>query len=97
MVASQSSSSVWKRFCAWLICRSRKPRTSEPARPNSDDENEMPMPLSGAARPSRSESNVALASPPTFRLLITAPTEPTVSIKPQNVPSRPRKISSPVM
>ena len=97
VVASQSSSSVWKRFCAWLICRSRKPSTSEPASPNSEDENEMPMPLSGAASPSRSVSNVALASPPTFRLLITPPTEVTVSIRPQKVPSRPRKISSPVM
>jgi len=29
--------------------QSRKPSTSEPARPNSEDENEMPMPLSGAA------------------------------------------------
>ena len=40
------------------VCRSRKPSTSEPARPNSEDENEMPMPPSGAARPSRSESNM---------------------------------------
>jgi len=27
--ASHSSSSIWKRPCAWLACSSRKPRTSE--------------------------------------------------------------------
>ena len=57
----------------------------------------MPMPLKGAARPSRSESNTAPASPPTFRFWITPPTEPTVSIKPQKVPSRPRNTSRLVM
>ncbi len=57
----------------------------------------MPMPLSGAARPSRSESKVDCASPPTLRVLMTLPTEPTVTIRPQNVPSRPRKTSRPVM
>ena len=53
------------------------------------------MPLSGAARPSRSESNVDWASPPTLRVLMTLPTEPTVTIRPQNVPSRPRKTRRP--
>ena len=57
----------------------------------------MPMPPSGAASPSLSASNTASASPPTFRPSMTLPTEPTVSIRPQNVPSRPRNTSSPVM
>ena len=43
-----------------------------------------------------SASNTEPASPPTFRPLMTLPTEPTVSIRPQNVPSRPRKTSRPV-
>ena len=34
---------------------------------------------------------------PTFSFSMTPPTEPTVSIRPQNVPSRPRKTSRPVM
>ena len=51
----------------------------------------MPMPPSGAARPSFSVSNRAPASPPTFRPSITLPTEPTVSIRPQKVPSRPEE------
>ena len=70
---------------------------SEPARPNSEEENEIPMPLSGAARPSLSASKVAPASPPTLSPSKTLPTDETVSIRPQKVPSRPRKISSPVM
>ena len=57
----------------------------------------MPMPLSGAARPSRSESNMLPASPPAFSPWITPPTELTVSIRPQNVPSRPRNTNNPVM
>ena len=55
----------------------------------------MPMPPSGAARPSFRASNIAPASPPGLSLLITLPTEPTVSIRPQKVPSRPRKTSRP--
>jgi hypothetical protein len=43
------------------------------------------MPLSGAASPSRSESNVDWASPPTLSVPMTLPTEPTVMIRPQNV------------
>ena len=57
----------------------------------------MPMPLSGAASPSRSESNMLPASPPGLRPWMTLPTELTVSIRPQKVPSRPRNTSSPVM
>ena len=38
--------------------------------------NEMPMPPSGAARPSLRVSNSEPASPPTFRPSITLPTEP---------------------
>ncbi len=61
-------------------------------------ENAVPMPCSGLARPAFSCSNRALMSPePTDMPLMTPPTEPTVSSRPQNVPSRPRKISSPVM
>ena len=56
----------------------------------------MPMPPSGAANPSFSASKTVPASPPTCRLLMMLPTEPTVSIRPQNVPSRPRKTKSPV-
>ena len=70
----------------FLDCRSRKPRISEPARPNSELENEMPMPPSGAARPSFSVSNRAPELPPTLSPSITLPTEPTVSIRPQKVP-----------
>jgi len=55
------------------------------------------MPLSGAARPSLSDSKIAPASPPGLRVLITLPTEPTVSIRPQNVPSSPRNTSRPVI
>ena len=55
----------------------------------------MPMPPSGAASPSFSVSNSDPASPPTFNPSITLPTEPTVSIRPQKVPSRPRKTSKP--
>ena len=57
----------------------------------------MPMPLERRGEAFRRASNTAPASPPTLRLLITSPTELTVSIRPQNVPSRPRKTSSPVM
>ena len=57
----------------------------------------MPMPLSGAASPSFRVSNSEPESPPTFSPSITLPTEPTVSIRPQKVPSRPRKTSKPVM
>jgi hypothetical protein len=57
----------------------------------------MPMPLSGAAKPSRSESKIDPASPPTLSPSITWPTEPTVSIRPQKVPSRPKNTSRPVM
>ena len=74
-----------------------KARIREPARPNSEDENEMPMPASGAASPSFRVSNRAPESPPTFKPSITLPTEPTVSIRPQKVPSRPRNTSKPVM
>ena len=56
----------------------------------------LAAPLSGAAKPSRNESNTACESPPTLRVLMTLPTEPTVTIRPQNVPSRPRKTSRPV-
>src|SRR6516165_4369220 len=42
-------------------------RGGEPARPNSEDEKEMPMPPSGRASPCLSVSNNAPASPPTFR------------------------------
>ena len=38
---------------------------------------------------------MAAASPPGLRVLITLPTEPMVSIRPQNVPSSPRKTRRP--
>ena len=46
------------------ICRSRKPSTSEPARPNSEDENEMPMPLErrGQALAQRVEHRAGVAA-----------------------------------
>ncbi len=63
-----------------------------------EEENAVPMPCSGLARPVFSWSNRALMSPePTDMPLITSATAPTVSSRPQKVPSRPRKISSPVM
>ena len=40
------------------------------------------MPLSGAARPSLSDSKIAPASPPGLRVLITLPTEPTAMAMP---------------
>ena len=96
--ASHSSSSLKKRFCAWPAVRSRKPSTREPASPNMEAENAVPMPASGAARPPLSWSNIWVTSPePTDRVEITPPIECTVRSSPQKVPSRPRKISSPVM
>ena len=61
-------------------------------------ENAVPMPASGRASPDFNCSNIALTSPePTDIAPITSATEPIVRSRPQNVPSRPRKISSPVM
>ena len=63
-----------------------------------EEENAVPMPCSGLARPVFNCSNITLMSPPpTLMPPITSAMEDTVSSRPQNVPSRPRKISSPVM
>jgi hypothetical protein len=78
--------------------RSRKPSTSAPDRPNIEAEKAVPMPASGRASPVLSCSNSALRSPePTDIPAITSDTAPTVFSRPQKVPSRPRKISRPVM
>ena len=62
-----------------------------------EEENATPMPRSGCARPDLSWLNRAFRSPcPTDIELITSATEPIVRISPQKVPSRPRKIRSPV-
>ena len=56
------------------------------------------MPASGRASPDFNCSNIALTSPPpTDIAAITSDTAPIVFSRPQNVPSRPRKIISPVM
>ncbi len=61
-------------------------------------ENAVPMPRNGCARPDFSCSNSALMSPePTDMPVMTSLTERTVSSRPQKVPSRPRKMSRPVM
>ena len=56
--ASHSSSSMWKRPCAWLACNSRKPSTSEPDRPNSEAPKAVDMPLSGPSMLSFSLANI---------------------------------------
>jgi hypothetical protein len=61
-------------------------------------EKAVPMPRSGLPSPVLSCSNRALMSPePTDMPLMTSAMAAMVSSRPQNVPSRPRKISSPVM
>ena len=59
-------------------------------------ENAVPMPASGLARPDFNCSNIRFTSPlPSVMLPMTSDTDPTVFSSPQNVPSRPRKISTP--
>ena len=59
-------------------------------------ERRCPCRSSGAARPLFSSSNIAPASAAdAIESWMTLPTEPTVSIRPQKVPSRPRKTSRP--
>ena len=61
-------------------------------------ENAVPMPASGRARPVFNCSNIRFMSPlPSDMLPMTSDTAVTVFSSPQNVPSRPRKISRPVM
>ncbi len=96
--ASHSSNSFVKRVCAWPAVRSMKPSTNAPARPSMEVENAVPMPSSGRARPAFNWLNNWFRSPePTDMLPMTSATEPMVRSSPQKVPSRPRKISSPVM
>ena len=71
----------------------RKPRTGEPARPNSDAVNDRLMPAAWRCRPS-DPSNRTAGSGAAFIALMTSPIEPTVSSRPQNVPSKPRKIKA---
>ena len=62
-----------------------------------EEEKATDMPRSGCASPDFSWLNSWLMSPePTDMSAITSATEPIVSSSPQKVPSRPRKISSPV-
>ncbi len=71
---------------------------SEPARPSSEDENAVPMPFSGAARPAfRSENMVTLLVSPVLMESMAPPTDWMVSSKPQKVPSRPRNTKRPTM
>ena len=71
--------------------------TKAPANPNRDDENAVPMPDSGASRLVLIVLNASEAdSPDTFSARITSPTAPTVLINPQNVPSNPKKVDSPI-
>ena len=74
-VPSQLSSSLRKRRCACATCSSRKPRTSEPAMPKSEEEKDRPMPASGAARPALSSSKSTPASAPVRSERMTLPTE----------------------
>jgi len=74
-----------ERFCAWLVCRSRKPSISEPARPNSEDENENPHAGERSGKTLLRASKVPAASPPTLSPSKTLPTDETVSIRPQKV------------
>ena len=61
-------------------------------------ENAVPMPRSGCVSPALSWLNSWFRSPePTDMLPITSEIDPMVSSSPQKVPSRPRKISSPIM
>ncbi len=94
---SHSSRSLTKRLCAWPACSSRKPRTSEPARPKSEELKAVPMPESGLDRPDLRSSNMIAGSAVTpLRPAIVSPTALTVFSRPQKVPSRPRKISRPI-
>jgi hypothetical protein len=52
------SRSLAKRLWARDVWRSRKPSTSELARPKSDVEKAVPMPESGASSPLRNVSNI---------------------------------------
>ncbi len=56
----------------------------------------MPMPPRGSARPRFISSNTEPSSPPAESEEMTLLTEVTVSIRPQKVPSRPRKTRRPV-
>ena len=81
-----------------MACRSRKPKANEPASPNSDDENAVPMPAIGACRPRlRSANTLVMSLPSTVSPLMTLPIEPMVCSSPQKVPNRPRKIKSPIV
>ncbi len=70
---------------------------SEPERPSSDDENACPMPESGCDSPSLSEVRTS-EDPlvPASSDWMTELIEPIVPIRPQKVPSRPRKTSRPI-
>ena len=74
----------------------RKPSTSEPAG-RTEDEKAVPMPSSSAASPDFSDCSTSDASPePRSSVAMVSPIEPMVCSNPQNVPSRPRKISRPI-
>ena len=68
---------------------------SEPARPNREAEKDRPMPWSGPERAFFNSSNSTAASWPVRRDAMIRPTDPTVSIRPQNVPRRPRNTRRP--
>ena len=71
--------------------------TSAPANPSKDEENAVPMPDRGASKLVLIVLNASVAdSPDTFSDRITSPTAPTVLISPQNVPSSPKKVDSPI-
>ena len=71
--------------------------TSEKARPNIEVPKAVPIPESGALSPAWRSLNSAETSPAcVLRLAITPETAPTVSSRPQKVPSRPRKIRRPI-
>jgi hypothetical protein len=86
-----------KRLWAWDACSSRKPSTRDPASPKSDELKAVPMPESGVSRPRFKSSKRAAGSPAEpLKPAMVSPTAFTVSSRPQNVPSRPRKISKPI-
>src|SRR5277367_2358009 len=51
-----------ERFCACPACKSRKPRISEPARPNNEEVNPRLIPAMGAERPFLRSLNIVVVS-----------------------------------
>ena len=74
-----------------------KPTMMVPASPNREDENAMPILPMGFCRLwiiCRNRSPVSPEAEPSLSWPMARPMSPTVSVRPQKVPNRPRKISS---